>query len=389
LLGGLSIVHRVYNSRPHIQTWLLLGLFIAPSGFTAAAPPTATKPIKSQAWSPPPAEAIIARLENYLTNSDETGTPLSDAQRDALLSAAQPALITISTEGDRLKAVVDCLALRSDVIADLKESCDLGTPPVDGLPWLDSADLSNFVRTNVRTYAGRALVRHGHYDDSLLLLSNASLEECVDPAALLFYRAIAEHQLVRVSEATQSLTSLLSNDEELPERFAKLAEIMQADVAAVEDDSLDHIARRMADVRRRLGLGQADERAQLVEREILASLDKVIEKAEQQQREQQQKQQQQSSGGNQPSGQPMEDSQIAERKGEGKVDIKDIGDTDGWGELPPRERERVLQQIGRDFPGHYRDLMEQYLKRLATDQHSEDRANDDQPSAPPASGQQP
>lgn len=381
-------MQRIYNSRPGNPARLLLGLFLLFSGFSVAAPPTFNEPDEQPTWSTPPAAAVVAHLEEYLLKPSDTGVPLSDAQHNALLTKAQPALIAIASDGDRIAAVVECLGLRAPAIAELHEACESGSSPVDGLPWLDSADLSSFTRTNVLTYAGRALVRQGLYDEALLLLSSANIDECVDPAALLFYRAVAEHQLVRVSEANQSLSSLLNSDEQIPERFAKLAEIMQADVAAVEDDSLDHIARRMADVRRRLGLGQADQRAQLVEREILASLDKVIEKAEQQQRAQQQKQQQ-SSGGSQPSGQPMEDSQIAEKKGAGKVDLKDIGDTDGWGELPPRERERVLQQIGRDFPGHYRDLMEQYLKRLATDQHNDDPNRTPPPTAKPDSEPQP
>ena len=39
----------------------------------------------------------------------------------------------------------------------------------------------------------------------------------------------------------------------------------------------------------------------------------------------------------------------------------------GWGDLPPHEREQALQQIGRDFPAHYRDLIEQYFRELATE----------------------
>lgn len=313
-------------------------------------------------------EEVVSQLEAWLAESAETNQAGTTEEQDPI-AAANRILARLQQGGDRLTATLDCFALQSPSIAQLRNEYKTSPIATGKLQWLDSADLSEFVRTNVRAYAGRALVRQARYDDALLLLANTNVEFCVDPASLLFYRAVAEHQLVQVAEAGESLQQLLGADEELPERFAKLAHIMQADVANVEDDSLDHIARRMADVQRRLGLGQADEKAQDVELGILASLDKVIEQAEAQQKKQQQKQK---GSGSQPSGQPMEESQIAERKGPGKVDIKDIGDTDGWGELPPRERERVLQQIGRDFPGHYRDLMEEYLKRLATDQRDPD-----------------
>jgi len=39
-----------------------------------------------------------------------------------------------------------------------------------------------------------------------------------------------------------------------------------------------------------------------------------------------------------------------EGKGPGEVTKKDVGSKSGWGDLPPKEREEALQQIGRDFP---------------------------------------
>jgi len=32
------------------------------------------------------------------------------------------------------------------------------------------------------------------------------------------------------------------------------------------------------------------------------------------------------------------------------VEKRGIGAESGWGDLPPKEREEVLQQIGREFP---------------------------------------
>ena len=56
-------------------------------------------------------------------------------------------------------------------------------------------------------------------------------------------------------------------------------------------------------------------------------------------------------------------------KGPGEVAKKNIGSESGWGDLPPKEREEAIQQIGRDFPPHYRDAIEQYFRRLAAEKN--------------------
>ena len=63
----------------------------------------------------------------------------------------------------------------------------------------------------------------------------------------------------------------------------------------------------------------------------------------------------------------MDESRLAEMKAPGKVDRRDIGERDGWGNLPAKEREQALQQIGRDFPAHYRDIIQQYFRELAVE----------------------
>ena len=54
-------------------------------------------------------------------------------------------------------------------------------------------------------------------------------------------------------------------------------------------------------------------------------------------------------------------------KGPGEVAKKPIGSESGWGDLPPRQRQEALQQIGKDFPAHYRDVIEQYFRKLASE----------------------
>ena len=46
-------------------------------------------------------------------------------------------------------------------------------------------------------------------------------------------------------------------------------------------------------------------------------------------------------------------------------DPKRIGTESGWGDLPPRQRQEALQQIGKDLPAHYREVVEEYFRKLA------------------------
>jgi len=55
-------------------------------------------------------------------------------------------------------------------------------------------------------------------------------------------------------------------------------------------------------------------------------------------------------------------------RGPGEVTKKNIGSKSGWGDLPPKQRQEALQQIGKDFPAHYRDVIEQYFRKLASEE---------------------
>jgi hypothetical protein len=54
-------------------------------------------------------------------------------------------------------------------------------------------------------------------------------------------------------------------------------------------------------------------------------------------------------------------------KGPGNVDQKRLKNEAGWGNLPPKERQEALQQISKDLPAHFRDVIEEYFRKLARD----------------------
>src|SRR5262249_17836201 len=156
--------------------------------------------------------------------------------------------------------------------------------------------------------------------------------------------------------------------EKLPARYQKLADLMRHDLEGLKDeDSLGHISRRMEDVRRRLAQGRPGERVQGVEKGVIDSLDKLIKKAEDQ--AQQQAQAAATAGSAKPPpSTPMQDSRIAELKAPGKVDNRDIGHGANWGNLNEKDREKAMQEIGREFPSHYREVIEEYFRRLAAEE---------------------
>jgi hypothetical protein len=54
-----------------------------------------------------------------------------------------------------------------------------------------------------------------------------------------------------------------------------------------------------------------------------------------------------------------------------------------WGQLPDKERERILQSMSEGFPAHYQMILERYYKRLAEEQTvgTESAAKEEEPKA--------
>lgn len=271
------------------------------------------------------------------SQSDLRGGPLFE-KTVATLAASYPGARSVV---EQLAQPGDLAVLKSNLLVDPK------TPAV--------------VRHNLRLFAAQRLAERQMYDELLELLAGVEPAEVADPAALLFYRAVAQHRTLKIGECLATTEQLLEQADRLPQRYRTLATLMQRDLANVKDGTLDHVSRQMDDVSRRLELGRGGPQVRQSEADILAALDKMIKKLEEQQ------QQASAGGANQPrpAGKPLEKSMPAGGKGEGKVDRKDLGQGRGWGDLPPKQREEALQRIGQDFPAHYREVIEEYFRRLA------------------------
>ncbi len=119
-----------------------------------------------------------------------------------------------------------------------------------------------------------------------------------------------------------------------------------------------------------LGHGRAGKLVRTDEETVISKLDKLIKQLEDQASAAAAAASSQSGGNANTPSKPMEDSMNAELKGPGNVSPKDLGAKTDWGNLPPKEREEALQALGRDLPSHYRDVIEEYFRKLARERKS-------------------
>ncbi|MCC6125128.1 MAG: hypothetical protein IT426_09220 [Pirellulales bacterium] len=311
------------------------------------------------AWRPPAVEEIKTQALAWLEEKNAGAAAKTKAEE---LWSNLPASLGEEEVLERLAATFALADENAKKLADLCSAprAQLVLPPQ---PWLADPQTPPFAAHNMRLYYACWLVRQSLLDEAREQLAGLQAADVAAPAMLLFYQSVVYHKLLERESGLKTLDELLLGPESSPRRYRAVAKMMRADLKELEDDSLEHIARRMDDVRRRLDLGRAGPKVRKVEDGVIESLDKLIKKLEEEQ------QQQQQASNKLQSNNPAQDSVPMGGKGPGDVAKKKIGSQSGWGDLPPKEREEALQQIGRDLPANYRDVIEQYFKRLASEEN--------------------
>jgi hypothetical protein len=322
-------------------------------------------------WKTPSTAEVRAQVLKWLDERKPAAEVRGQAEK------LWPADETTSISGaDVLDRVGATIVLVEPAAKPLVEFCARREAGVEAPDFSLLADekLDPLVRNNLRLMVGRSLALERHYDESLAQIGKLEPKDVVDPVSLLFYQSVCHHWFLDKAAGTKTIATLFERRDELPRRYATMAVLMQADLAALKGESLDHISRRMNDVTRRLDFGHSGKKVQGVENGVIASLDKLIEEIEKQAQAQAG-----AGGGGGDQGQPgrggtpqgiqsrgpADDSRLARGKGPGNIDRKRIGSSSGWGDLPAKEREEALQQIGKDFPSHYRDIVESYFRKIA------------------------
>ena len=350
------------------------------SKVASPAPDTSGQLDAEKTWSLKSEAETLEAIESWVDES--SGLP-KDALKNAVRAfnefVPNDAANQSSPSANRLDRVLAALAsARPDIarIASQLSGQRSSVVPPNFSHMLDNQSEHLFVRNHVRLLFGRWLSQNQFYDEALEQLNLVDVESVMAPESVLFYRALAEHQLLQKPECKSTIETLLQHENEIPVRFTVVAKIMQSDLTPVEDGSLDEISRMMKDIYRRTQFQRSGTLVLKQEAAVIDKLDKLIEDLEQQQQQAQgppvQGRPSQGRPGQGPPGEgsetsdsPMEDSSAAGGQGDGSVQSKNLADGGQWGALNPAERSAAMAEMVKDMPPHYRSAIEAYFRRLA------------------------
>jgi len=243
---------------------------------------------------------------------------------------------------------------------------------------LKDKKVASYLRANLALAYARELSNRRVFEECLEAMKDIKPDLVVDPATFYFHKAVTEHTLMLRKEADDSISRLLDDVTDSPERYRRVAELMLFDMLTWQDNDLGWIARKMSVIRDRLDLTRGGKKTQKMQKEVLVRLDEMIKELEN-------KQKQQGSGsgngGNCPPGSPGQsgppsgntpsnpagDSALPSAPpGKGIVDSKKLKEiADIWGTLPEKERAKAMLELTRDMPAKYRESIEIYLKQIS------------------------
>jgi hypothetical protein len=279
-----------------------------------------------------------------------------------------------------LDKVTDTLCLDAAAKKLLDEARDSKSAAPTEVPALiKDKKLPAFFRGNLALVYAKALSNRRIYEEALEALENVKPEQVVDPATLLFHKAVAEHALMKSREASNTIVRLLDDVADSPERYKMVAALMVFDMMTWKDKDLGSIARKMDNIERRLDLSRGGPKTQKLQKEVVARLDELIKEKENQ------GQCQGCNGGNCPNGgqpgntpnnttnpsAPQQDSFGGTGSGPGNVDPKRLKElAEVWGKLPEKDRAKAMAELTRDMPPRYREVIEKYFKELSKSEGS-------------------
>jgi hypothetical protein len=281
-----------------------------------------------------------------------------------------------------LDRTADSLALGSTEAAALLANVRKADAPApaETPALLKDTKQDNFFRTNIALAFGKAAASKKVYEEALDALNSITTPEAaVDPAALYFFKAVAEHATMRKEAAIGSISKVLfdMNEGDVPDRYRLVAALMGVEMQNWSPDpkDLSNIERLMDNSGRRLELARGGEKTQDIQKKIVFRLDELIKELEAKNKPGQG----QANGGNCPNGgqpgnqpgntvqpnQNAQDSVIMGGSGPGNVDEKKLRQiAEQWGGLPPDKRAKIVEDIMRDVPTRYKPLIDEYFKSL-------------------------
>ncbi len=309
-------------------------------------------------WETPDPDSVWQQFDQWLERQPVTEAKIqrAHAMRTQAELAGRPLL----------DVLVESAAVVDERVAEVVFHCrqPFQASALPDFAALEPDALPSWLAANLRLYYARWLADALLFDEVEQVLAGIPPSDVCDPAALLFHQAIAHHRQLEKEQCLELLGRLLANEQELPIRYITVARLMMADIEPLKPDSLDEISRLMDNVKTRLRQARAGTRVREEEDAIVEKLDKLIKQLEEQAAAAMA--QAAAQGGAAPAA-PMNDSMPGGGSGPGNVDPRKLGDRTDWGNLPPKEREAALQRLGKDLPSHYRDVVEEYFRKLARD----------------------
>jgi hypothetical protein len=276
-----------------------------------------------------------------------------------------------------LDRTADSLALGNSEAAAILENIRKidGVTPAETPALLLDAKQDHFFRTNMALAFAKAAASKKVYEEALDALNAAVPEAAVDPAALFFYKAVAEFSTMRKQAATGSVVRLIDDVVDAPDRYKRIGIEMFFEMQnwSADPKDLSNIERLMDNSGRRLELARGGEKTQGIQKKIVFRLDELIKELEQKCKPGQ------CNGGNCPNGSkpgngggnnvqpnaPANDSVIMGGGGNGNVDEKKLRQiAEEWGSLPPEKRAKIVDEITRDTPQKFKPLIDEYFKSL-------------------------
>ncbi len=200
-------------------------------------------------------------------------------------AATQQRLQQVWSNADRtlVDRLADSFALGNDQVAKLlADARNPYAPAPTALPDVLKDDKQPaFFRANLATAYARALSNRRIYEESLEVFKTVKADQTADPAAYLFFRAVAEHALLNKPAATQSINRLLEEAVSIsPERYKSVAMLMLLDMHTWKEKDLGAVARKMENVERRLELARGGPQTQKLQKEVVDRLDELIKQLE-------------------------------------------------------------------------------------------------------------
>lgn len=320
------------------------------------------------AQEPPASQIKLSKLTRTEVQSEVLRwLKLADASPEIVQKVESTWAATGSNDesgDDLLEQVIQAFALKDSATAEFliqMQNFSQASIPVTAAFHKDP-----FYVQCIQLYYGRWLAQHRFYDEALENLNSVEPDGSIDPAGVLFYRAVCQKALLDRESALSSLTLLLNHVVDVPPRFRTLAEIMQNELNNQTDEGLGEVSRVMSDVQRRLDLGRSGQKVQDQEQQVISLLDKLLEEME--------KQNQQSSsdgggqGGNSQNQSPQQGAEQSTIKGnpaDGEADRKEVTENGAWGMLNKQAEAQARELIRQQFPSNYLDAISRYTKKIA------------------------